>query len=237
MDELIVKQLGGSATDIEVRLVDRWRQESANNERTYQELRALWEVTGASVLVAPQPPSLSAVLAEAAERRRHAHSRRRGLAMLRSPWLGYGLAAAAIAAVALLVPGRGPAGPEPGSLTILGSSSTVGQVATLSLSDGSYIRLGPGADVEFPPSAERREVILDGAAFFAVASGETPFVVRTAGARVTVHGTRFEVRTEGAETRVVVVEGMVRVEGDHGGADIVAGQEPDCATWSSAGRS
>jgi transmembrane sensor len=108
-------------------------------------------------------------------------------------------------------------------LTSLSSSFMAGSVVTMVLSDGSVVRFRPGTQVQFPPSADRH-VVLSGTAFFAVASGERPFVVETDGGEVTVHGTRFEVRSEGTETRVVVVEGVVGLSGAAGSAEVSAGQ-------------
>jgi ferric-dicitrate binding protein FerR (iron transport regulator) len=52
----------------------------------------------------------------------------------------------------------------------------------MTLSDGTFLRAAEGASLEFPAEAGRREVVLHGRAFFAVAHGERPFVARTGGA-------------------------------------------------------
>jgi transmembrane sensor len=104
------------------------------------------------------------------------------------------------------------------------SSSSLGDITTLGLSDGSVVRMMPETRVEFPAAVDRREVVLEGRAFFAVAADPIPFVVRTRMGEVTVQGTRFEVLTNGDELRLVVVEGRVRLEGELGFVEVGPGQ-------------
>ncbi len=225
MDELIVKQLEGRATDIEARRIDQWRRASAENERAWQEAREVWELMG-SAAPAPSgtPPSAAEVTAAAEARRRRSAARRRGKGLLRSPWLSYGLAAAAVAALVIAGMERGSRGAAPNLLTPTSSSTMAGNVVTMSLSDGTVVRMATSTHLRFPPRSDGREVELEGRAFFAVAPGDVPFVVRTDVGSVTVHGTRFEVRAEGDELRLVVVEGRVLLEGRGGTAEVAPGQ-------------
>jgi len=66
--------------------------------------------------------------------------------------------------------------------------------------------------------------VLEGKAFFAVASDPVPFVVSTDLGEVTVHGTRFEVNTLADTMRVIVVEGRVQVENSMGSVRVTRGQ-------------
>lgn len=225
MDELILKALSGNATDLELRQVERWRREDVGNERAYRARQAVWEALDvASRSSATTPPPVGEIVERAELRRRREGVWTWGRAVVRSPWLAYGTAAAAV--VALLAFGlrspRSMAGA--GALTPVASSSGPGSVTTLELSDGSLMRVAPATSVDFPVAADRREVVLHGRAFFAVAGGETPFVVRTDHGVVTVHGTRFEVAADEAGLRLVVVEGRVRLATERGGADLGAGQ-------------
>ncbi|GMV07849.1 MAG: hypothetical protein AMXMBFR53_41240 [Gemmatimonadota bacterium] len=226
MDELILKVLSGNATDLELRQVERWRQEAPGNERAYRARKALWGALDAVSPdgAAPTPPPVGTIVAEAERRRRREGARARGRAALRSPWLAYGTAAAAV--VALVALGlRGPRAPaDDGALTPVASSSGPGSVTTMELSDGSLVRVAPATSVDFPVVRARREVVLQGRAFFAVAEGDVPFVVRTDRGVATVHGTRFEVMADDAGLRLVVVEGRVRLETEGGSADVDAGQ-------------
>jgi transmembrane sensor len=221
MDELIARSLSGEATDLERRQLERWLASSPDHQRTHGESRRVWSLVGEKAREVAPPPPLSGIVAEAERRRARARSRRLGGTVLRSSWARYGLAAAAAAILVLAAVAR--FGAPGGSRLSPLRSSTSGSVVTMSLSDGSVVRLGAASRLGFPASRSRREVSLDGKAFFAVATGAAPFVVRTAAGRVTVHGTRFEVSTVADETRVVVVEGTVVVDGGGGHAAVPAG--------------
>lgn len=99
-------------------------------------------------------------------------------------------------------------------------STRPGERATVRLSDGSNVRLN--VDSRFTVAAdfegEKREVHLEGEAFFDVASDSTrPFVVQMEGASVQVLGTAFGVKAypEGRKKEVAVKEGAVAFQPEH----------------------
>jgi transmembrane sensor len=226
MDELIVKVLRGEATDFEHRQLDRWRGTSSENELEFRELKRLWaralEVEEASV---PPPPTLSEILKEGNRVRKRASVRRKARRAFRSPLLGVGFAAAAVIAL-VFVGTRTAVGPSPerSALSPVETSIGRGEVTTLGLSDGSVVRLASGSRIQFPPSSQGRTVVVEGKAFFAVASGRDPFSVQTRMGEVRVRGTRFEVEVDRARLRVIVLEGSVEVEGERGSVQIGPGQ-------------
>jgi transmembrane sensor len=133
--------------------------------------------------------------------------------------------AAAAAAVILTILPQAPERDTPThALFPVESSSSSGDITTLGLSDGSILRMMPATRVEFPATADHREVVVEGKAFFAVTPAPVPFVVQTEGGEISVHGTRFEVQTNGAELRVVVVEGQVTLKGQMGSVQVGSGQ-------------
>lgn len=223
MDELILRHLEARTSDIEARSVQRWREAAPDNEQHYQSVRRVWDLTRPSAGPVLPPPALEAVVAEAEVRRRREKGRGQRRAVLRSPWTGYTLAAAAVAALALFTATGDREGERGPSLTPVESASGVGDVMTMALSDGSVVRLARASSVEFPPDDASRRVLLEGRAFFAVAEGPTPFVVRTRDGEVRVHGTRFEVQQDPGGLRVVVVEGAVTVESAGGSVELGAG--------------
>jgi len=217
MNDLIVKHLSGTATDIEERTLERWRAESPDNEAEYRSVEALWGLVGDDAAAPngaaaqPVPPDPAAIIGKAEARRGRSKARAGRRALMRSPWLGYAVAAAAVLALVIArMPFGGTADGVP-LLAPVGSTASAGNIMTMSLSDGSVVRLADHTSISFPPSSEARDVVLQGRAFFAVAHGDEPFRVRTAMGDVTVHGTRFEVRTSEHELRVVVLEGVVEV--------------------------
>ena len=226
MDELILRHLNGEATDVERHRLEKWRASSPGNEGRYRELRAVWDGLGSVQAHRPASrPDADAMMAEAERRRARSRASRSARAFLRSPWVGYGIAAAAGLVLAIVGLQKWQEGTRAeGALATVESTVGPGRVVAMTLSDGTFLRAAEGTSLEFPAEAGRREVVLDGTAFFAVAPGSEPFVVRTAAGELRVMGTRFEVRAGGDALRVVVVEGTVEISGPGGEAELGAGQ-------------
>lgn len=96
------------------------------------------------------------------------------------------------------------------------------------LSDGSVLDLNRGAHVvvQFSP-AERRVLLLEGEAQFAVAKNPArPFVVRAGGVDVRAVGTAFNVKLAGASLEVLVTEGTVQISQPA----VIAASTPGAAT-------
>lgn len=96
-----------------------------------------------------------------------------------------------------------------------------GQRVNLDLPDGSNVWLNAGTKMQYPVSfmTDKREVILDGEAYFEVAHNEkSPFVVHTHAMDVEVLGTKFNV--EAYSKRKVfetsLMEGKVKVQSPYG---------------------
>jgi|WetSurMetagenome_2_1015567.scaffolds.fasta_scaffold34398_3 transmembrane sensor len=97
-------------------------------------------------------------------------------------------------------------------------STKNGERSTLLLSDGTSIRLNSATKIRFPLvfAKEKREVFLDGEAFFEVAHSKiSPFIVHTVDANIRVLGTVFNVTSyaEDNKTQVIVSEGQVAFGG------------------------
>lgn len=103
-------------------------------------------------------------------------------------------------------------GPKPFSTQSF--RTTVGQQATVTLSDGSQVTLNTDTVLRTLADEDRRLVYLDkGQAFFKVAKDRRhPFIVTAGGRTVTAIGTAFDVRVDDGSLKVVLVEGKVRVE-------------------------
>ena len=92
-------------------------------------------------------------------------------------------------------------------------ASSVGQLRTTRLDDGSELNLDSDSEVILQFRADERAARLSrGAAFFSVARDETrPFLVRASGVEVEVLGTRFGVALEANAVLVEVEQGLVQV--------------------------
>lgn len=223
MDELITRALSGEASPFEIERLDRWRHESPDNDRYFQEIAQVWALTD------PEPVQVSSGPPEVEEIRRAAEGtlpqKNSSKETARRRWFGWGgaaLMAASLTALAFGLDLVGPSGPS-----ALGSFEAVaGESQLVTLTDGSFARLAEGSRLVELDVAGSREVTLEGKAFFAVARDETrPFVVRAGSGQVRVLGTRFEVGPEpaGEGIRVVVVEGRVEVTTQFGSVEVPAG--------------
>lgn len=108
-----------------------------------------------------------------------------------------------------------------------------GEMTSVALSDGTAVKLAPGAAlaVDFTP-AERRVRLLRGDAYFDVAhNAARPFRIASGDSVTTVLGTAFEVRRDAVGTAVAVRRGIVRVDCADGSARerLTVGQTLDLA--------
>ncbi|MBT1688805.1 FecR family protein [Dawidia soli] len=92
-----------------------------------------------------------------------------------------------------------------------------GQRATVTLADGSVVRLNAQSQITYPEkfTTDTREVQLTGEAFFDVhRDPEHPFIVHAQGLKTSVLGTSFNIRAEAsaATVQVTVKTGSVQVE-------------------------
>lgn len=94
---------------------------------------------------------------------------------------------------------------------------------TVELPDGSVAMLTPETKLNWSFSETRRELNLEGEAFFEVVSG-VPFEVATPSGKVEVLGTSFSVYTNDQAFAVECVTGSVRVSDADAEATITAGQ-------------
>jgi transmembrane sensor len=174
--------------------VDEWRSSSQANEEHYRQLVRVWEATEGAADRNPvgAPPAARMIAAQAARRRVVSQIPR--------------FAVAAVLTLALV---------GAGWVSLRWLDRPVMTVAaagdqTVTLPDGSFVRLADGSRLEYRTRAGERLVELTGRAFFAVASDSSrPFHVRAGDARVTVLGTRFDVMPRGDSVRVAVTEGLV----------------------------
>lgn len=233
MEELIIRHLNGQASRDESERIRQWRDRSPANDQLYSSIQSLWALTGAADPLAARqddPPDAE-LLIRSAESKSEVELRadamtlsrretvpRRFFASSRKPLLPTNLRRAAIAAGLLLVGSgvgllldRGDASSPILEAAAIATGS--GEMATLTLADGTSIRVGPRSRVRVFKEPTGPVAELDGRAFFAVKRDSArSFTVRTTNGDAVVLGTRFEVRAEDDEFRVLVVDGSVRVQ-------------------------
>jgi ferric-dicitrate binding protein FerR (iron transport regulator) len=220
MEELIIRVLRGEASPDETQRIEAWRIASPENEAYYRYLEALWSARrfAAPAGASGGAPSSFEIIRRARERKRAA-----GAASGGPHWRRW---AASAAAVVLLVVGFSLStfqSPAPLFAGVVSTSAT--EVATLTLGDGTVVRIGPKSNLRFPQDSDRREVWLDGEAFFSVAAvKDRPFVVHTRTGTATALSTRFGVKTEGEKMRVGVLQGRVAVATGEVERQVVSGE-------------
>lgn len=186
-----------------------WCQDSPENRREYDELRALLSELRAAG-DAPEIRALREWAIESTSSQPMAPNRRKN-----SVWLAL---AATISAVAIgiwitnqaieLSPGDSPLVAE--------FSTAVGERSTVILDDGSVATLNTNTQLALDFSdSERRVILMQGQVLFDVAPDlERLFVVVAGEQRIVAVGTVFEVRLEQDDVNVVLVEGIVDVFGE-----------------------
>lgn len=231
INRIILLSLRNEASVRELRELDAWRRASADNERHYRELVRVWELTagGDDGIVVEPPPGVDEIVAGAGapvpvQLLPPARLGPRPPSWLRSRWIRY--AAVGAAAVALWALGRGwssAGGSGRGEDRFVTGSAGA---ATVSLKDGTVVRVAPGSVFTVPNGAGGgRRVRLEGRAFFAVAHDEShPFRIRTPAGDVTVLGTRFDLQARDANLSVIVLEGAVSLSTDGHRVRVRAGE-------------
>jgi len=105
---------------------------------------------------------------------------------------------------------------KPYSSTMFVVYSGIQNIKSIGLPDGSSVQLGPGSKLTYPSqfSGKKREVLLEGQAFFDVQKdGHHPFVVKTKDMDVTALGTAFEVYSYNLNNNVeaILLNGKIQI--------------------------
>lgn len=248
MDHLIIRTLQGQATVEEIGQLHEWRALSPENERRCRVIEELWAVTDAASAAVRitrldhEVPDPAMLVARAEEREQHVvtavtdpfqpvtTSGQSVLALRRlRTW-------ARPAKIAALAAGFAAIGFGLARLTVGSSADSsmlaeseirtgAGEMTTVTLADGTSIRVGPRTYLRLAERGQDRVAWLDGRAFFGVeADPSRTFTVETPYGEAVVHGTRFEVRSEDEEFRVLVVDGRVQVTAGGSETDLREGQ-------------
>jgi len=104
-----------------------------------------------------------------------------------------------------------------------------GQSLDLTLPDGTYVKLGPGAVLSMPvQTKDQRNLLLDGEAYFQVARDEKrPFKLSTPQGDIDVLGTSFNVRSFSDDPgfTTTLISGKVKVSAEGAASQLLPGEE------------
>lgn len=207
IDDLLVKQLLGEATEAEQAAVSTWLGESEANRQHYAQLQQVWDTS--KMLEATSVVDEDAAWQRFKQRvdtTPKTESRTIPLQPKKSNWLR-------VAATLLLLV-------TCGSIyyyTYMGSTTTYmadNTVTTETLPDGTVVTLNKNASITFNSkfNGDTRSVTLTGEAFFDVTPDKSkPFIITAGDAQIRVVGTSFNVKSNDTKTEVIVETGIVEV--------------------------
>jgi transmembrane sensor len=211
IDQLIVAALRNEANPGDLKELEAWRRASPDHELRYRQTERLWHLVGSTRLevVHGRPPDASRIVEQAGIRALAV-----GAESIRRRWWKRRavLVEAIAAAVVLSVIGLRLAfrAEDRGALAATEFSTGPAETATVSLLDGSIVRLGPESRLQVLGGASTRSVSFHGRAFFAIAHDrQRPFQIQTPAGDVKVLGTRFDLQTGQRDLQLVVLEGRV----------------------------
>lgn len=201
-----------------------WRAADLRHEAAVRDLDAMWEALD----------DLSALKGEVVDFPAQAQpGRLTKIRGQRRMWLPWAMAAAAgfavIAGVALWPAAR----TVETAVTAVHYETAVGDQRTITLTDGSTVRLNTDSAVDVRyTEGERRVVLARGEAHFMVTKNAArPFIVAAEGAEARALGTAFIVRRRDKDTELVVTEGRVKfsaVADATAAVEVGAGQAAVC---------
>ncbi|AGH48881.1 MULTISPECIES: FecR family protein [Sphingomonas] len=181
--------------------LDAWLAQDETHRRAYAEQQQLWDAVGT---LAGDPAARAALQEGALPEGSHEDEAR---LPQRRRFIGYGLAAAAAACLAVVI-----GAPMLGERTE-SYATAPGEQRSVTLADGSVVTLDTDSAIEARlTDGERRLTLISGQAFFEVAKDAArPFRVFAGPNEVRALGTAFSVRQEGTETRIFLAQGKVTV--------------------------
>ncbi|MFH5885409.1 FecR domain-containing protein [Halalkalibaculum sp. DA3122] len=234
------RYLNGECSEEEKRHIEEWMRKDLENKQVVDELRRILSVQPEKELNSDTQMAWRKLANKIKESSRektdkpanddqrsekkyvfqHSASRRTAASTKNKNYLKYFVRAAAVMLIALVgiyffI--------NPGALSTSDASKNVSMKevvtkraheAELSFSDGTKVVLNAESKIRFPEQfqANTRKVFLEGEAYFEVAHlPDSPFIVQTNGAEVTVLGTQFNVkaRPEESQISVAVADGKV----------------------------
>jgi len=210
--DLLAKFFAGETNAAESAAVRSWRQESAENQMQFIELKFLWSDTKAMKNIGKETlPEVDVESALSKIKSRSAAEKstpKPQLKVVKSPGRNFFLRIAA--GLALLV-GAGwfvfnSLKSEVKPVQVFASN----EIKEQTLSDKSVVKLNKGSKLTYPTqfAANTREVQLEGEAFFEVEPNpKKPFLIRAGEANVEVLGTSFNVKSHSnVDSTLVFVE-------------------------------
>ncbi len=213
IEHLLPNYFSGEINEEDGRKVDRWRDLSAENDRLFKEMSAVWD-SGEILSQMEQFDAKDALIKV-----------NKQLSFYKKPSSSSLLQHIQKIAAILLLPlliytgfltfyHFWEANPGAGQATWQKVKTATGMMSELVLPDGTHVWLNSGTKLEYPLNfGKQREVNLSGEAYFEVKKDEKhPFIVNTRTVNVEVLGTSFNVTSFPDEDRTEVVLATGKVQ-------------------------
>ena len=214
---LIGRVLSGEADVHERYRLQQWREETEENQATYEKLRQLWQET----TLKEELSNADRVYRKVVEKRATLTKHQAKKNPTRKPtlWRKAGIAAVLLlmATMAWWSPNAPVTHSPAENIAWVVKQNSAGEKSKILLSDGTIVWLNAESKLRYLPDFNDtiRRIALVGEAYFQVARDSIrPFVVESGGLQTTALGTAFNVRHFAGDSVVVVFleEGKVNVE-------------------------
>lgn len=230
-EAMIVRFLEGTASPDEAMLLEDWKNESQENQEMYDQYERLFAQN-----------QFQKVDVDAAWKKVHADINKETKVIPMRNWRNWAVAAAAIAVLALIIPGLfedqtvvklidttqaktiTPDAPN----NVLHATNGV---QSFNLEDKSVVALEKGSTLELAEDflvGERRATLKGSGRFTVVHDEEHPFIIDVEGLEVYDIGTVFDISTSNDTVKVVVLEGAVELRKN---GQVLAMEEGDSAFY------
>jgi len=225
-DDLLVKYLVGEASHEEVNLINDWLQNSAENQKKYEDFIFIWEKSLQLATVNAVDTDGAWIRMQERLKKEEAKSSSVKIFSLQNTlWLR-------VAAVFLVV--------AFGLVTYFVINKNTAQqfaviniesaekILTETLPDGSVITVNKNSKLSYPSkfNGNAREITMEGEAFFTITPDKTkPFIIHVNDITVKVVGTSFNIKSVNGKTEVIVETGIVQVIKQNSTVELTPGQK------------
>lgn len=219
MEKLIVKYLQKELSEPEAEELRLWLEESPSNRRSFENIVGLWSLNPSDIDYSKMKiwAKMEEVEETVVKRMHPSHFKGRARWRERIAVAALFLITLGASLWAVLYSDQFQSVVTNKHLVMLEKHAGFGQKLTFSLPDGSVVKLNSGSKIIYPEhfSGDKREVILEGEAFFDVKQDTIKrFFVRSGNVEVQVLGTAFNVHsyTDQENIMVAVKRGKVDVK-------------------------
>jgi transmembrane sensor len=211
--EIITRYLDGTATPEEAAMLLEWLKSDKLNTKLFIELKDIWLKTG---LLNKEDQETERALYRFKSRVANTTDVINSQKFFLLKYANAASVAFIVVLIGILFFARYEYNTEKDKVTYTETIIPLGQKGQVLLGDGTRIALNSGSKIKYPSNfnSDKREVYVEGEAYFDVAHDETkPFLVHSGKLTVKVLGTSFNIKSYPGEDRIetTLVSGSVKI--------------------------